>query len=459
MRAGVFSRAGLYHPGMDRGLVRRLASWIERPEILALDPARLGALARALGDDDPPVTAGRWGTLIGFDPAGGRRRLVQFDRRGNLIAAFRWRSDGALAWARCRTALGSWIGIEPGVAAHAGWGRSDRVWLLDASGPWVPREEVTVFQSLDYERLDVIPPLAHPRRLPPGAGTAILDLVAGLMKDQGVTRVRYRGPYPTEHLFTALLESFRYDPAVPDPLARFMDGGRLDWLPAPHERHRVTPEISVQLRQEIDKVVMDGATFYRRDWQGVIHAEPRVVRSEGDRVVCSLWALGRPIEDRLVLDRSGEVLEVRAAAPDHAPTSPLPPLWGPALAELIARESAPALGATIRDVMDGLALEWGGVVGDLVRVDGATIRVSRRLRDAAIAWIREPSAGAERAERAVQFVLEVARLLGSSVRLLAQIRLEEASEEEQRRALLEGAPPPLSGSIGRLLALIASGTA
>ncbi len=425
----------------------------------------LGSNLPALISDgaDPPVTAGRWGTLIGYDPGPGRRRLVQFDRRGNLIAALRWRADGPLGWARCRTAQGSWVGIEPATATHPGWGASDRVWLLDASGPWVPREELTVFQSLDYERLDLIPPLAHPRRLPPGAGTAILDLLSGLMKDQGVTRVRYRGPYPTEQLFTALLESFRYDPAVADPLERFMDGGRLDWLPAPHERHHVAPGVTVQLRHEIDKVVLDGAVFYRVDWQGVLRREPRVARGEGDRVVCSLWALGRPIEDRLVLDRSGEVIETRTAAADQAPAAPLPPVWGPALAELIARESAPALAGSIREVMEGLALEWGGVAGDLLRVDGATIRVSRTLRDSAIAWLREAPAGAERAERAVRFALDVARLLGPAVRLLAQVRLEDRSAEEQQRALLEEGgdreAPPFSESIGRLLALISSGIA
>src|SRR5206468_2622297 len=128
-----------------------------------------------------------------------------------------------------------------------------------AAGPWTPRKALTVFQSLDYERLDFIPPLAEPVRLLPGAGTALLDLLAGLMKDQGVTRVRYRGPYPTEQLFTALLESFRYDPAVTDPLGRFMDGGDLDWLPAPHERHQVAAGLSVQIRQEVDKVVVDGS--------------------------------------------------------------------------------------------------------------------------------------------------------------------------------------------------------
>jgi hypothetical protein len=444
---------------MDHDRIERLAGWLARPEVTALDPARIAALVRALGEHDPPVTAGRWGTLIGFDPGPGRRRLLQFDRRGHLIAAFRWREDGALGWARCLTARGDWVGIEPGAGAAAPWGRSDRVWLLDPSDPWLPRAEITVFQSLDYERLDRIPPLAEPRRLPAGAGTAILDLLAGLMKDQGAARVRYHGPYPTEHLFTALLESFRYDPAVTDPLDRFLDGGPLDWLPAPHERHQVTPAISVQLRQEIDKVVMDGTTFYRPDWQGVMRREPRVVRREGDRVVCSLWALGRSLEDRLVLNRSGEPVEIPATTPDHAPPAPLPPVWVPALADVIAREGAPALAGAVRDAMAALTLRWGPVEGDLLRDEGATITVSRRLRDTAIAGIREAPAGEERVARAAQLVLEVARLLAPGVRLRAQMRLEEASPEEQQRALLAGEPSSLSESVGRLVALIASGAA
>ena len=213
----------------------------------------------------------------------------------------------------------------------------------------------------------MIPPLFAPARLPPGAGTAVLNLIAGLMKDQGVARVRYRGPYPTEQLFTALLECFRHDPALDDPLRRFMDEGDVDWLPAPHERHLVAPGVSVQLRHQIDKVVLDGVAFYRRDWQGVIRHEPRVVREEGARVICSLWALGRSLEDRLALDRSGEVQERPAPALDPIPPAPLPPVWAPALAELIARESAPALAGPLRDVMRALTLEWGAVPGDLLR--------------------------------------------------------------------------------------------
>jgi hypothetical protein len=445
---------------MDPAAVPRLRSWLEHPEVRAIDPERIPALAAALDGSDPPVTRARWGTVIGYVPGARRMRLVQFDRRGALIAAWRWRADGALAWAKCLTACGDWVGIEPRAAVDPVWGPVDRVWRLRDADAFAPDSAITVFQSLDYERIELVPPLAEPRRLPPGAGTALLDLLAGLMKDQGVGRVRYRGPYPTEQLFTALLESFRYDPAATEPLERFMDGGQLDWLPAPHERHRVAPGVAVQLRHEVDKVTLDGAAFYRRDWQAVIRQEPRVIRKDGERLVCSLWALGRPIEDRLVLDRAGEVLEAPVLAPDAGPPAPFPPVWRGALAELIARESAPALAASIRAVTDGLTLEWGPVPGDLLHVDRATVRVSRRLRDAALAWLG-PREAPGRAERAAAFALEVARLLGPAVRLRAQMHLEEQPPEKQRQALLEGEgpPAPLSPSVGRLLALIASGTA
>src|SRR5262249_29466398 len=161
--------------------------------------------------------------------------------------------------------------------------------------------------------------------------------------------------------------------------------------------------------------------------------------TEDDRVVCSLWALGRSIEDRLVLDRSGEVLKAPAPISDAAPPSPLPPVWGPALADLLPRERAPGRAGWIRGAMANLSMGWGGTAGDVLRVDGAAVRLSRRLRDIALAWIRDAPAGTERAERAVHFVLEVARLLGPTVRLLAQVRLEESSEDEQQCALREDA--------------------
>ncbi len=445
---------------MDPAHLERLARCLARPEITAHDPTSLAALAVALTEADPPVSAGRHGGLVAYAPGPHRRRLLELDRRDALVAMLSWRQDGSLRWAKCRIPQGRWIGIEPGGDIHPAWGRSDRVWLVEDSAPWKPIEPLTLFQALDYARLDFIPPLAEPRRLPTGAGAAVLNLLAGLMKDQGTARVRYVGPYPTEHLFTALLESFRYDPSVESPLERFLAGEPLDWLPAPHERHEVAEGVWVQMRQGIEKVILDGVTFYQTRWQEVERREPRVLRPDGNRLVASLWALARPLEDRLVLDSSGEVLDRPAPLADPRPPAPMPPVWRRALAALIARESPPVLGPAIDTVLGGLALEWGPVPGDLVEAGAGRLRVSRRLRDLGHEWIAGAS-GPERGDRAVAFVLEVAQLLAPVVKLRAQETLERLPEDEQRRRweTAEAEPPaPLDDSVGRLVLLVASGS-
>jgi len=442
---------------MDPGTLPRLRAWLERSEIVALDPRRIEALALTLADADPPVRVERWGTVVGYEAGPPRRRLVQFDRHGHLIAACHWKLDGSLGWARCRSADGRWIGVEPGADEHPAWGESDRVWLLDGEEPWRPVEPLSVFRALDWSRLDHIPPLAEPRRLPPGAGSAVLNLLASLMKDQGLARARYRGPFPSEQLFTSLLESFRHDPAQTLPLERFLADGGLDWLPAPFESHQVAAWVTVQLRQHIDKVVADGVTFYRSEWQGIKRREPRVIRDEAERVVCSLWALGGPLEDRLTLDPSGEILDAPPARAPEVPPAPLPPVWNSALGDLISRESAPALGPAIVEVLRETPLEWGAVPGDLMRPWEKRIRLSARLREAATASLRSAAPGRERAEQALRFVLEVARLLGPEIRGRAQALLEALPEEEQARRLGRAAEESeaLDESVGRLIALLA----
>ena len=98
--------------------------------------------------------------------------------------------------------------------------------------------------------------------------------------------------------------------------------------------------------------------------------------------------------------------------------------------------------------------------GDLLEVGDGRVRVSRRLRAAGVQWVSESASGSERAQRAIALVVEIARLVAPAARLRAQGRLAASSAAEQARAL--EAPPhegSLPESVGRLLALIASGRA
>src|SRR6185503_21130318 len=90
-----------YRAILDRAVLPRLRTWLARPDVVALDPDGVARLAAALDDADPPVAAGRAGSLVAYAPGRARRRLLQFDRRGHLVAACRWRDDGTLAWAKC----------------------------------------------------------------------------------------------------------------------------------------------------------------------------------------------------------------------------------------------------------------------------------------------------------------------------------------------------------------------
>ncbi len=137
--------------------------------------------------------------------------------------------------------------------------------------------------------------------------------------------------------------------------------------------------------------------------------------------------------------------------------APLPPVWNSALGDLIARESAPALGEAIREALRATPLEWGAVPGDLLRAWDRRIRLSARLREAGAASLASAAPGQERAEQALRFALEVARLLGPEIRSRAQALLAALPPEEQARQLESAAEPPeaMDEAVGRLIALLA----
>jgi hypothetical protein len=368
-----------------------------------------------------------------------------------------WRPDGALAAAAVRIPDSSWISIQPRAGREAPWGDVDRLW--QAAEPLVVGPgavPLTVLTAVSWTCVATIPTVVEPARIPAGGGTAVLNLLAALARDQGVTRLTYDGPFPSEALFLALLECFHPDP-VDDPLRRFI-AGDLGWTPAPFTPSFDGP-IYVQSRERIEKVVWRGRAYYREDWGAVRRRAHLRVQDAADGVRCSLWALGAPIEDHLVLAPDGALRAVVTPAVEDGPPRPLRrAIRDGVIAIVIARSAAPLAGA-IREVTASLRLTCGPLTADLARVDGSEARVSSRLATAIARRLAEPAAADARAQLALAALAEMATALGDAVRARAQVALAAAPPGAQAAAMERDEVDPKTAQIIAAAAadLLASG--
>ena len=364
------------------------------------------------------------------------RRVIERDRHGAAVATLAWGGNGGLAEAAVRIPDGSWLRVLPRAARDPRWGASD-ILVHAGDDPDPAGSPLTQFAAVDWAAIDAIPPLAEPARLPPGGGTAVLNLIAALAADQSRGPLAYRGPYPTEQLFLALLESFRFEgttPGDPHPLEVFTAGG-LIWMPHPHERCFDPRGVYVQSRERVEKVVWRGRAYYRDDWQGVERHAVHRVHDDGARVVGSLWALGGALEDHVILSREGEVLETRASAASGEAPRPLPPVTAAGLVAIVIAASAPPLAEAIRAVAAGLAFEWAPLDGDLAALDDRRARVSTALQRALAARLAAATTRAEQVRLGFAALAEAAHALGDGLRARGQARLAGAGAPAQADAL------------------------
>jgi hypothetical protein len=339
----------------------------------------------------------------------------------------------------------SWLGIEPHATRDAPWGWSDRLWHApEPSGAEWRGTPLTIFEALDWARIDRIPALAEPARLPPGGGTAVLNLIAELAAAQRIGPLAYRGPYPTEQLFLALLESFRYESMSADPLAAFMQGA-LTWTPAPADRVFPADDLYVQTRGRIEKVVWRGGAYYRPDWQGVARHSPRRIVDAPDGVSCVLWALGQRLDDHLLLRPDGDLVTILAREPTAAETRPLPAAVWRGVVAAVAAQSAPPLAPFVETVAGSLSLEWGPIALDLTRIGHGRVRISDRLRQALTARLAAAPARADRAALGLAAVAEMAALVGDELRRRAQAEILALPLDVQPAALEEATGAAMRG--------------
>ena len=359
------------------------------------------------------------------------RLLGEQDRHGAALSELDWRPDGTLREARVRVPDGGWITIQPGAGAPGPWGASD---LLTRDA-----RPLTRCAALDWARVDRIPPLAEPARLPSGAGATIFNLLARLAEAQGVEVLRYDAPYPTEALFLTLLESFRYVPHdVDDPSAAFV-AGVLTWAPAPHDVTLERDGIWVQQRARIEKIVASQRIYYRPDWDGVRRRAPRVIRETGGTVRASLVVLGRVVEDHVVLAPDGRVLDVLETPADPPDVVPFTPDVVQGVIALVVATSTPALAPWLLRTARDVEFAWGPVAGDLVAQAAARITVSHRVRRALADAVR----GRSRADAlgiALAALREAADLVGDGLRARAQAALAEQPADVQAAAFDAAGP-------------------
>lgn len=402
----------------------------------------------------PLITVEPHGTLVVREPSREGeppRRVLELDRRGTVLAALHWTDEGRLGHAWIRIADDSWVMIEPRATREPAWGVCDRLWLA-AHPSAAARVPLTIFEALVYEGIDRIPALAEPAHLPAGAGTAVLNLIAALAADSGRSRLAYRGPYPTEELFLALLGSFRYYTAELDPLAAFMAGG-VEWSPAPYERVLHASGVTVHLRERIETVAWRGRFYHRPDWQGVLRHASRNVRDVDGGVVCSLRALGEVVEDHLRLDPEGMAVEVLAPARRAiAESRSLPAKVMAGVGSVVAALGIAPLGPFVREIAAGCELSWAPLEGDLAAVDDGRLGVSHAVRETLARQLSAATTRAQRLGLGLAAVTELAQLFGDALRALAQARLASLPPAVQARLLAEPESPAGSADDARRIA-------
>ena len=395
------------------------------------------------------------GTLTFFLPASATssspRRLSTFDRHGRLLSLFSYSTDGLVQQFKVRNLDGRFLGIIRGAASHLGWGTSDVIGTLAGEGGFEMEQTLCLSRSVSYEDLETLPPVDAPARLPHGGGATLLNVLARFGQDQKKQALRYCGPYPSDQLFFTLRESFLCGGEVGANRERFTQGAEdaavhmtmveaaVDWRPAPHERFYPAAHTCVQLRDGVEKVYDHGHTYYRADIVAEAHRLRILQTEEGQRrYVASLTILGRALEDHLILDERGEILE-RLPDSSRRPMRGDPvlsPDWKAALIRLIAAESTTLLHTALWPVIDELTLLWGSVNKELWALSGNELVLHAGM----IAVYREMQSQANSAGEklllASRFLSELSRLIGPLIRQRAQAQLAELSPADQNVALL-----------------------
>lgn len=427
------------------------------------------------------------GSVVFYDPAsspsGTPRRLCVLDPGGEVVEWNRWSDSRGLVDARLRLPDGRWLRVVPGQGEPRIWERADRI-DIGASRTGEQWQTLTSQEAIDYEAIGHIPAAWEPNKLTGGGGSILLNFLAQLLVDQGTRAIRYRGRYPTGHLFDSLQESFapipRHNESPQKLRARFCaqaEGvafGETDaspeitFEPRPFELCTLEGGNAALLREGPEKIFAFGTSYAltlpgstrppgaRRIWK----------QPDSKKWEFGLLILGAPLEVHGRLDLSEQAID--AIAPSQAPTEHFIPAelyWRDGLLLCTFAQAPAALGASLLELMDEIHVGFRALPRDLARLAGVHVLIREGLHDLFAAQAAGRP-GNERVELALMLVREVADALAPALLGLAQRRLEEAGPDERARLLstkaLESARAEIqqrAAALPELLKAIVAGSA
>ncbi|HEY4240320.1 MAG TPA: hypothetical protein VGM88_10905 [Kofleriaceae bacterium] len=230
--------------------------------------------------------------------------------------------------------------------------------------------------AIDWDHPTEIPVVAEPAKLPPGAGSAIMNELARRALAAGVPSLRYAGPYPTSALWATLLRSFRTSGTeadfTRDALARALRVARdpipIDFAPAPHER-RAFARGHAELRDGLERVVIDGASFTPDGSPGRLVQRAAEIWF-GDRCYARVGTFGSdgaPLGDIQIPASTSRVLG-----------QVFPDALREALAGLVAETVAAPLADAARAAVASRTIAWADLGARAARVtpDGFTVHAA-----------------------------------------------------------------------------------
>lgn len=240
----------------------------------------------------------------------------------------------------------------------------------------------TAISAIDWAAPREIPAIAAPGALPPGAGGALMNVLARLAADAGIPALRYAGPYPTAALWRTLARSFRTagteaaftEGALERMVRRAREPIAIDFHPAPHERVAL-PGGHAELRDGLERVVLDGVA-YERDG-----SPARLVDHDGAEPRAELWFGDARYAHVATLAADGTLLERHAlpACTSDVVGKVFPPALAAALAELVADAVPAILADDARRYVAGRTIRWADLGARAARDVGGALEIHAAL--------------------------------------------------------------------------------